>query len=455
MKFEFTKTATVDTEAWSKSNARLEQNLKELVNKNPSEKVVATYLDNMICALEPVNKEQCKGMLFLMYDAPSSMPADARVEYVYKPTYLAAIIMMTAMNRYEGIAKNETIVKATGAVLEATLGRKFRGAGYNDYVGLLDTLQLFAEGDTIEFIKKFHEVNEHFVEEFMNIITFVEDEICSGKITDMWSGKDYICRGKEILGLYHGLEKAKTKYVWYACYGSNMSKERFMRYIRNCTDTTPPVEDQQYWFKHNIYFAKAASIWQNGGKAFLDDTCEGGAYGRAYKITEAQFEEIQEREGADYKKKLYLGVIELVPVYTFTDTQKNTPSRMPSKEYFMTILNGLKECYTGILSEEEMVKYLIGKIFPDATYSVVSAIKKSAHYISNAQISAATGLDLNAVRAATSWLVEYRVIQQDQRSIRAGHRIDDAEAFFFTVEGSCARELVSAMVELTRNRDEK
>lgn len=455
MKFEFTRTTTVDTAAWSKSNAKLEEDLIELVNNNLSENMVTAYLENLICALEPVNNEQCNGMLFLMYDAPSSMPADARVEYVYKPTYIAAIIMMTAMNRFEGIAKNEAIVKATAAVLEATLGRKFRGAGYDDYVGLLDTLQLFATGDTIDFIHRFHMVNEHFVEEFLSIIAFVEDEICSGKITDMWSGKDYICRGKEILAMYQGLKKAENKYVWYACYGSNMCKVRFMRYINNCSDNTPPVEDQPYWFKYNIYFAKSASGWQNGGKAFLDDTCEGGAYGRIYKITKAQFEEIKEQEGADYKREVYLGAIDVVPIYTFTDTQKNIPSRTPSKDYFLTILNGLKECYNGILSDEEMAKYLIGKVFPDSTYSVVRAIKQSAHYISNEQIGAATGLDLDTVKAATTWLVDHCVIQQDQRSIRAGHRIDDAKAFFFTVDAPCARELVSAMVDLALDLDKK
>lgn len=35
-------------------------------------------------------------------------------------------------------------------------------------------------------------------------------------------------------------------YVWYACYGSNISKMRFMDYINRCRDTTPPVEDRPY-----------------------------------------------------------------------------------------------------------------------------------------------------------------------------------------------------------------
>lgn len=66
MKFEFKKTGMVDTAAWSKSNAKLEKDLMELVNGNVSESKVATYLENLISALESVNNKQCNGMLFLM-----------------------------------------------------------------------------------------------------------------------------------------------------------------------------------------------------------------------------------------------------------------------------------------------------------------------------------------------------------------------------------------------------
>ena len=75
-------------------------------------------------------------------------------------------------------------------------------------------------------------------------------------------------------------------YVWYACYGSNINRERFMRYINRCSDTTPPVEDRPYEFKHPVFFAGHSSIWENKGTAFLDVWSEGDALGRIYKITE-------------------------------------------------------------------------------------------------------------------------------------------------------------------------
>ena len=446
MKFEFTTTTQVDTTAWSMSNRKLEQDLHELATTTLSEVEVETYLTDMTKELKPVNNDSCNGMLFLMYDAPSSMPADARVEYVYKPTYIAATILMTAMIRFEKIAANDTFRKTTHDVLEAAMGRNFLGAGYDEYVGLMETLKTFAQGETLSFIEKFRAINEDFACKFEETLAFLETDICSGKIKDAWSGEDYSVQGNEVLAMYQA--KNESNYVWYACYGSNVNKNRFMAYIRNCSDSTPPVDDRPFVFEHSIYFAKSASCWQNGGKAFLDDTVSGSAYGRIYKITREQYEEVKRHEGTDYTKKICLGEIDGHPVYSFTDTQKNSPSKTPSGEYFTTIAEGLKECYHGILSEKEIMDYLTGAILSEDAYLVARTIKENTHYITNAEISSITGLDLMKVTNATTWLLANGMIQQDQRSSRAGHCITDPEAFFFTSDKPTARGLLKAMIEL-------
>lgn len=447
MKFEFTITNKVDTAAWRISNSKLEQDLNELTTGKVSEEEVTSYLMDMIQTLKPVDNNQHNDMLFLMYDAPSSMPADARVEYVYKPTYLAATILMTAMNRYNSIAANTAVRKTTHGVLEATMGRNFVGAGYDEYIGLLETLRIFAQGDTMEFIKKFPQINERFVSKLEEALTFLETEICTGKIKDVWSSEDYSDKGKKILAMYQNTIIPESTHVWYACYGSNLSKERFMKYIRCCTDKTPPSEDRPFLFRHPIYFAKSASNWQNGGKAFLDDSSVGMTYGRAYKITRDQYEEIKQFEGADYTKNLSLGEIDGIPVYSFTDTQKNAPQKTPSSKYFSTILTGLRECYGEEFANVILENQLVAKVFPGYTFAVVRAVKENTHHISNAEISFATGLELSEVIIATTWLVKHNVIQQDRRSINAGHLINDPQAFFFTVDSPNARDLVVTMLD--------
>ena len=77
----------------------------------------------MIQALKPVKNIEYREILFLMIDDPSSICADERVQFVYIPTYLAATIMMTAVNRYESIARNGKFLYALKSILDAILGR--------------------------------------------------------------------------------------------------------------------------------------------------------------------------------------------------------------------------------------------------------------------------------------------------------------------------------------------
>lgn len=454
MKFEFTITNKVDTAIWNNSNIKLEKDLHELMESSVEEDTITTYIYDLIQALKPADRAKDKEMLFLMYDEPSSMPADARVEYVYKPTYFAATILMTAMTRFDNIANDSVIRNVTHNVLNAAMGRNFVGAGYNEYVGLIETLRIFSQGDTLGFIEKFRTVNERFACKFEETLVFLENEICTGKITDAWSGEDYIKKGKEILAMYQNTNIPESTHVWYACYGSNLNKARFMEYIYSCSDETPPEEDRPFIFDHPIYFAKNSSRWQGGGKAFLDDSRIGTAYGRIYKITREQYEEIKQKEGSDYTKRLSFGEIDGLPVYSFTDELVSTTVRIPSNEYFSTILAGMKECYNEILSNVEIVNYLIDSIFPKNTFEVARVIKENPHYISNAEISISVGMELSDVISATLWLVNNNVIQQDRRSILAGHQINNSEAFFFTVASPCGRELLDEIINSLIDEDD-
>lgn len=223
-------------------------------------------------------------------------------------------------------------------------------------------------------------------------------------------------------------------YVWYACYGSNINRERFMLYIDACADTTPPAEDRPFRFEHSIYFAKATARWDNGGKAFLDDTCPGSAYGRIYKITARQFEEVKSREGVDYTKGLYLGQVDGLPVYSFTDTQKNTPHTAPSVRYFTTILKGLQDCYGQTHTHEELEEYLIGAVFPAHVFAVARALWAHPEGMKAEDIENQTGLAQSLVADGLQWLQARAVICQESD-------------VFALADGPCAGDLITAMTE--------
>lgn len=96
------------------------------------------------------------------------------------------------------------------------------------------------------------------------------------------------------------------KYVWYACYGSNLNKHRFLCYIQGgvchyngriyegCDDKSEPIEDKPITIPHKLYFANSSGSWNGSGVAFINPQRDPHANtrGRMYLITEDQFAEV-------------------------------------------------------------------------------------------------------------------------------------------------------------------
>lgn len=169
-------------------------------------------------------------------------------------------------------------------------------------------------------------------------------------------------------------ELKNNKYVWYAGYGSNLFRERFLHYVnggkfrlggsdgKGCTDKTPPIDDRPFSIPHRLFFSMKSKSWQNEGIAFISPQPVENAYtfGRMWKVTKDQFSEIWEQEGkTTYPTKIDLGQDENgIPIWTITNDSDLSFNR-PSKKYVKTIMLGLKETYQ--LSNKTITKYLVNK----------------------------------------------------------------------------------------------
>lgn len=225
-------------------------------------------------------------------------------------------------------------------------------------------------------------------------------------------------------------------YVWYACYGSNICRERFMRYIDRCQDQTPPAEDRPYEFVHPVFFAGESRTWNYKGKAFLDAESEGHAFGRVYRITRDQFLEVAYMEGSDYRNKILLGTMDGCQVVTFTCF--NRPERsVPSLEYLNVILKGLKETYP-LYRESALAGELIQGIFTADELAVLDCLREAEHGLRNEEIMEKTGLSGTEEKRAIASLIGVRVIRQDRRS--RAFSMEDDRAVFFTEAGE--RDLI-------------
>lgn len=188
-----------------------------------------------------------------------------------------------------------------------------------------------------------------------------------------------------------------SNYVWYASYGSNLLRERFMKYILGgtmdgatfnqigCTDNSLPIRDEQIIIHHQLYFALEFAGWEGKGVCFIKQNNDPGTetLGRMYLVTEQQFKEIVMQENGFnsfedpftidlaktvqeghsllpakyYGRLIYLGDHNSNPVFTFTADwdEKEVQYNRPGQNYLSVITRGIKETYD--LSNEEIVKY--------------------------------------------------------------------------------------------------
>ena len=84
------------------------------------------------------------------------MPSDARVEFIYMPTYtLAAYLINCKMILKDLFTKDEELEEGFKAILLACTGRGMTGHGYDELDGLVDALEIFLEAPLKAFLDKY------------------------------------------------------------------------------------------------------------------------------------------------------------------------------------------------------------------------------------------------------------------------------------------------------------
>ena len=208
MTFRFEKGTGKDYDLWTDVNAQLIDDLREIGAGNVPENELAVYIGSLCEQLTDRRTDtggtenggksfQAERGLFLQFADPESLTPDDKVDYIYKPTYIAAAILMTAYYRFSAFRTPE-YAGILNRVLSAAVEREFTGAGYLRIPGLLDTLEIFSEGDTFRFIRKYAGVNPGFTRKLSDAVTYLCDRICTGEIRNPWLDDDYIDRGLRV-----------------------------------------------------------------------------------------------------------------------------------------------------------------------------------------------------------------------------------------------------------------
>ena len=208
-------------------------------------------------------------------------------------------------------------------------------------------------------------------------------------------------------------EDGRPLKVWYCSYGSNLSKDRFLTYIKGgtpegsatshsgCRNKELPLEDIPIRFDGRMHFSGSSSRWGSGGVAFMDnDNNLGRALGRAYLITMEQFDDIAAQENGRttgtitaktdeaiekgssillstglYGNLVHIGDYKGAPAFTFTGDFSAEQALLgsfedkkagyikinqPSPNYIRVIGSGLKETFD--LTIDQQVDYIRGSL---------------------------------------------------------------------------------------------
>lgn len=173
--------------------------------------------------------------------------------------------------------------------------------------------------------------------------------------------------------------EAASDLVWYASYGSNLSKSRFGVYLRGgqlpgrprlytgARDVTSPRADMPLMLNGQVYFAGQSSVW-GGGFGLFDPSSDGTTPARAYLVTLEQFSDVVAQEmgrppgptldvsrairaGRDtlgpgpYETIVRTGFVNNIPVLTFTAPAPRRPLSVPAAPYLAVIGRGIIEAH--------------------------------------------------------------------------------------------------------------
>lgn len=201
--------------------------------------------------------------------------------------------------------------------------------------------------------------------------------------------------------------------VWYFCYGSNLSWERFRCYLEGgrppgstraqpgARDREPPAAWRAVTRPGRVYFARYSEAW-GGAVAFYDPDGPGDTPGRAYLLRPGQLADVAAQEngrapGRDldldlvraagavdvgtgwYDRVVHLGEIDERPVFTLTAPwpAAGEPVASPSSRYLATVGRGLVETHG--LSPAEAGRHLAslpgcaGVWWPDGVAGLLEA----------------------------------------------------------------------------------
>lgn len=122
-------------------------------------------------------------------DHHEGMPSDARVDFVYMPTYLSIAILTKVMIDFLEVEKDISgYTESLRKGYEFATSRGLKGHGYEAWATLTKTLELFEKGNVLQFLSGNPEFSPEMYKLMEEIKTEVESRLENGNTRSPWGG---------------------------------------------------------------------------------------------------------------------------------------------------------------------------------------------------------------------------------------------------------------------------
>lgn len=154
------------------------------------------YVEGLVKEATPLKHRS--DMLFWKLDEPENMPSDARVDFVFTPTYIASAFIMKAALLSPEIMNNDKVKTTLAAALQGCTARGFAGHGYENNIGRVRALKIFSSAGTRQFIGKYPDLCPDFTRLYKKTVKYIKTWVKENNAVDAW-GSDLSNEAKEVL----------------------------------------------------------------------------------------------------------------------------------------------------------------------------------------------------------------------------------------------------------------
>jgi len=171
--------------------------------KTNDQKTLLTNAKKAVSLCQEINPGS--GMLFFI--PPNQdikhMPSDARVEFIYMPTYtLAAYLIHCKMVLKELFTNDEELETGFKGILLASTGRNMTGHGYEELDGLVDALEIFLTAPLKAFLAEHGKEYPEFTECAKSAVKTLRG-IAEGKLHSAWGESEELAKkAQELIGIW-------------------------------------------------------------------------------------------------------------------------------------------------------------------------------------------------------------------------------------------------------------